>query len=514
MSSLVRLSQSGLWERQRQYYHEKGVEAWNTGTVPHYITNNPVIANAYADLIAAHLEDLAREKALNLKKPVHVVEMGGGSGRLAFLILRRLEALASVLPVKVRYVLTDFTTTNLGHWREHPSFAQAFQDGRLDLAQFDVENDSVLKLEKSGEVLDGSGNPVFFLANYLFDTLTQDCFTIVNGALKEALPNIVYEQDTATVTYSYQDASEEPYGRPEYDSILREYTQKLGDTYFLFPVGPLKCLENLARVAGDRACLITADKSWSRWEDLVGMGEPSLVAHGPSFSMTVNFHAMGLYWQGRGGHVFHTAPRDSMLQISCFTLGLPEKALLKTARVFAEKMDQYGPLDFFNLKGACMEAAQVKNLRFCLEMMRLSSWDPEVLFELADSLSATRMEDASTLNKRELFLALTRCWANYFPIGEQKDVPFEMARVLFRMEYFEHSLKFYEESIRLFGRHKMTHHNMGLCYYYLRRLAQAKQSFEMALELEPGYGAAREWLVRLAPEIEESGTFPAVLAPL
>lgn len=510
MSALVRLSQSGLWERQRQYYHEKGVEAWNTGTVPHYITNNPVIANAYADLVVAHLEDLAREKKLNLKKPVHVVEMGGGSGRLAFLILRRLEALSKLLPVKVRYVLTDFTTTNLGHWREHPSFAPFFADGRLDLAQFDVENDSVLNLEMSGDVLDGSGNPVFFLANYLFDTLTQDCFAVEGGVLKEALPTISYEQETATVSYSYVEAAEAPYGRQDYDAILAQYAKTLGDTCFLFPVGPLKCLENLIRVGGERACLITADKSWSRWEDLVGAGEPSLVAHGPSFSMTVNFHAMGLYWQGRGGHVFHTAARDSMLQISCFCLGLPEKALAKTSWVFHEKIDDYGPLDFFNLKGAITEAAETKNLRFCLEVLRLASWDPEVLFELADSMSAARVEEMSTLNKREIFLALTRTWANYFPIGEAKDVPFEVARILFRMEYFEQSLVFYEESLRLFGPHKMTHHNMGLCYYYLRRLGQAKAAFEKALELDPGYGAAREWLVRLTPELEESGTFVAV----
>jgi tetratricopeptide (TPR) repeat protein len=509
MSALVRLSQSGLWERQRQYYHEKGVQAWNTGTVPHYITNNPVIANAYADLIAAHIDDLARHKALDLKKPVHVVEMGGGSGRLAFLIMRRLEALKDVLPVKVRYVLTDFTTTNLGHWREHPSFAPYFAGGKLDLARFDVENDSVLELEMSGDKLDGTGNPVFFVANYLFDTLTQDCFRINDGVLEEALPKITYAEDTTTVDYTYVAATEAPYGRSEYDEILRQYQQKLGDTSFLFPVGPLKCLEALMRIGGDRVCLITADKSWSRWEDLVGLGDPSLVAHGPSFSMTVNFHAMGMYWEGKGGHVLHTSPRDSMLQISCFCLGPPAKALARTRRAFEDRLDGFGPLDFFNLKSAISEVVESKSLRLGLELMRMSCWDPEILFELADGL-ATRLDDIPTLHKRELFLALTRSWQNYFPIGESKDVPFEIARILFRMEFFEQSLHFYEESLRLFGKHKMTFHNMGLCYYYMRRLSQAREAFESALELEPGYGVAREWLVRLAPEIEESGTFPAL----
>lgn len=511
MSSLVRLSQSGLWERQRQYYDEKGVAAWNTGTVPHYITNNPVIAAAYADLVAGHLQDLARAGQLDTEQPVHLVEMGGGAGRLAFLILRRLDSLREVLPVKVRYVLTDFTRTNLAHWREHPSFAPYLADGRLDLARFDVENDNVLELENSGERLEGLGNPVFFLANYLFDTLTQDCFSMRGGVLHEALPEISYEEETANVSYTLQEASEAPYGRPDYDAILDQYRQRLGDTAFLFPVGPLRCLESLMAVAGGRVCLITADKSWSRWEDLVGMGEPSPVAHGASFSMTVNFHAMGLFWESHGGHVFHTSPRDSMLQISCFCLGLPDSELAATRRAFEDRIDGFGPLDFYSLKVAITEAVGQKSLRLCLELLRLSGWDPEILFELAETLAATKMEDLPTLQKRELFLALTRCWANYFPIGETKDLPFEIARVLFRMEYFEPALAFYQESLRLFGPHKMTYHNMGLCHYYLRRLKQAQAAFASSLELEPSYGPAREWLVRLAPEIEESGTFPAIL---
>lgn len=508
--SLVRLSQSGLWERQREYYHEVGIGAWNTETVPHYITNNPVIANAYADLIAAHLDDLERAGQLDLEKPVHVVEMGGGSGRFAFLVMRRLEALSRVLPVKVRYVLTDFTTTNLQHWREHPSLAPFLADGRLDLARFDVENDSVLDLEISGDQINGSGNPVFFLANYLFDTLTQDCFSIEAGVLREAIPDISYQEADATVEYTHHPASERPYERADYDVILEEYRTRLGDTTFLFPVGPLRCLENLTRIAGDRACLIAADKSWSHWEELIGEVDSSLVAHGLSFSMTVNFHAMGMWWEGRGGQAFHTSPRDSMLQISCFCLGLPEAGLARTVRAFDEKMDQHGPLDFFNLKTAIGECVSKTNFRLCLELMRMSAWDPEVLFEVAESLSAVKIEEISILNKREMFLALTRTWANYYHIGETRDIPFEVARALFRMEYYEHSAAFYETSTRLFGPHKMTYYNMGLCNYNLRRLDRAKECFEKSLELDSGYGVARDWLLRLGPEIEESGTFAAI----
>jgi tetratricopeptide (TPR) repeat protein len=506
--SFVRLSQSGLWDRLREYYDENGVTAWSTGTIPHYITNSPLIANAYADLITAHLDDLARSGALDQNKPVYVVEMGGGSGRLAFYILRRLQARQALLPVKVCYVLTDFTKTNVDHWRQHPSFAPFLSDGTLDLACFDVENDSTLELE-SGAMLDGKGNPVFFLANYLFDSLTQDCFRINEGALEEALPEIVYEEAKPTISYSYQQASETPYERQDYDLILSKYTGTLGDTSLLFPVGPLKCLENLLQMSGNRACLIAADKAWVRWEDLVSLGEPAPSAHGPGFSMTVNFHAMGLWWENLGGQVFHNVPRDSLLKLSCFCLGLADDALPRTRAAFEDKLDHFGPMDFFNLKNV-IEPLEEKNLRLCIELMRLSYWDPDVLYALADSLVALPGV-LSTLHKRELSVALTRSWENHFPIGEDRDLAFEIARVFFRLEFFEQALHFYGESTRIFGEHNKTYHNMGLCFYFLRRLEESKKMFEKSLSLDPGHGVSREWLLQLAPEIEESGTFPGVL---
>ena len=506
----TRLSQSGLWEHQRAYYHKQGVQAWNTGTVPHYVTNNPIIGDAYADLIIAHLDDLEREGALDPAQPVCIVEMGGGSGRLAYYILRRLDKFREQLPVQLRYVLTDFTTTNLEHWREHPKFTPYFEQELLDLAVFDAETTDELVLEKSGLKLDGSGNPVFFIANYVFDSIPLDCFRIHQGTLQEAHAAVTYGEEAISIEYNYQDAEESPYGRKDYDSILRQYRERLGDTHFLFPVGPLRCLENLTKIAGSSLCLLTADKGWTRWEEFVGLGPPPLVEHG-SFSLNVNFHSMGLYWEDLGGQFLCNSQREAMLDICCFSMGLPDAALKRTKRMFADKVESFGPLDFLNLRNAITEATprDKRSLRLCLELLRLSHWDAEVLYEFADPL-ATGSENVSAKEKREIFVTLSKVWANYFPIGETKDVPFEIARILFRLEYYEPSLTFYEESLRLFGTHKMTFHNMGLCYYYLRRLEQAKASFEKSLELDPGYGVARDWLLRLAPEIEESGTFSAV----
>ncbi len=508
----TRLSQSGLWDHQRAYYHNNGVTAWTTDTVPHYVTNCPIIGCGYADVILGYLEDLERSGSLDFEQPVCIVEMGGGSGRLAHYILRRLETFREQLPVRLIYVLTDFTETNLKHWRENPKFAPYFEQGVLDLALFDAETTQELHLERSGIRLDGTGNPVVFVANYLFDTISVDCFRIEQGQLQEALTAIQYGEDQAEVTYTYQDAGDAPYGRSDYDTILERYRQTLGDTHFLFPIGSLRCLDNLAKISGNRTCLITADKSSSRWDDFLGLDSPILVAHGTeSFSFTANFHAMAMYWEGQGGFTYCTTPRDDMLDICCFTLGLPTSDLKRTYREFDDKLDRFGPLDFLNLRNTVLSAtfAEGRSFQFCLELLRLSFWDPEILYEVADAL-ALFSDELESKAKRELFSALSKVWDNYFPIGESRDVPFEIARILFRLEYYEPSLQFYDESLRLFGPHKMTYHNMGLCHYHLRRLGQSRAAFQQALDMDPGYGLARDWLIRIATELEESGSFAAI----
>ena len=62
LQSRQRLSRSLLWQLQRRYFAQAGLDAWRSGTVPHYVTSNPFIARAYAirDELAAlgiQLED-------------------------------------------------------------------------------------------------------------------------------------------------------------------------------------------------------------------------------------------------------------------------------------------------------------------------------------------------------------------------------------------------------------------------------------------------------------------------
>ncbi|MFG6100247.1 hypothetical protein SPB21_33715 [Leptothoe sp. ISB3NOV94-8A] len=117
-----RLSQSNLWKIQRQFFEQQGVKAWNKGTVPHYITSNPFIANAYGKVVYGFLQDWYGSNLSNNKtpgipaQPACIIELGAGSGRFAYHFLKKFFDFFRRSPLKtipIKYVLTDFSDRNL-----------------------------------------------------------------------------------------------------------------------------------------------------------------------------------------------------------------------------------------------------------------------------------------------------------------------------------------------------------------------------------------------------------------
>jgi hypothetical protein len=322
-----RLSESLIWPLQREFYRRRGTSAWTSGELPWYVTSNSFIARAYTRMVAGWLRDLAANGSLDRSQPVYVVELAAGSGHFAFLFLRKLEALLPEVPglmgLDVRYVMTDLPEANLEAWQANERFRPSLENGRLDFALFDLERDVELRLLRSGAVLSpGSvANPVAVLANYAFDSTSQDLFFVKEGALHEGRVTTLSSQEEPdhndpqmlgrlTTRYSQRPAVEPYYGEAALDVLLHEYRDRLGDTAVLVPIGAIHCFENLARLSGGRLLLVSADKGVTGVEEIVAQAEPHRVRHGDCFSMDVNFHAIGRYVEARGG-----APRMSLMHI-------------------------------------------------------------------------------------------------------------------------------------------------------------------------------------------------------
>lgn len=512
-----RLSESMLWSILRDYYDRSGLTAWNSGSIPFYITNTPRLAAAWADVAVGYLRDLAWAELLDFEAPVYMVELGSGSGRHGFLLLRALEELAQAYPLrnlKVCLVLADLSQRNLDFYRSHPRFETYLEAGRLDFACFNAEQGETLELQYSGTTLRAGElkNPMIFVANYLLDSLSQDAFRVESGELKECLPRLVAPAELdmddpkllkkIKVKYDYHEVDPDYYEDETWNAILEEYRDRLGDTAFSFPVGPLNCLANLGRVAGGRMLFLTADKAWSRIADLVGLDDPDPVLHGGGFSMTVNFHALDVYLAKMGGLALHSTLRDAVLEASAFVLEPGLEDFPESGLAFEKAIEDFGPIDFFSVKECLQGEVREPSLRLAIDLLRLSRWDPQTLYDFSEAL-LERVEHADPDVQREVRIALLRVWDNFYSIGDEIDVPFEIARIFYRLDHYLDAVKFYRVSLDMFGYHKMTVHNVGLCYYYMRELEEALHWFDRALELDADYGPSREWRLRVKAEMGE-----------
>ena len=500
-----RLSRSLLWRLQQNYFERNGIEAWRSGAVPHHITSSPFIADAYARVVLGFLRDWSA--SLDRSQPVHIIELGSGSGRFAYSFLKKFLNLqrSSVLKdIPVKYVMTDFTESNLEHWRTHPSLLPLFKEGSLDIARFDLESDVQLELLNSSQILSSATlrNPLIVISNYVFDSTPQDAFvTAEEESLFELLITLnspQVELDTADpdiLSRVQISANENPingnyYEDPAWNRILLEYKQRLTGTAFLFPTAALQCIQNLHRLSGGRMLLLSGDQGYSRDDALkLETGIPTFVFHG-SFSMMVDYQIIGEYCRDLGARVLHPSRPAEHLNISAFMFGAVPGDFVETRQAYAEAIEKFGPDDFFTLKEGLTHTYDVLTLDEILAFLRLSCFDYKRFCQCLPALKK-QLPEMTGPQKQQLHEAIVKVWDCYLPIGEESDLAFDLGTLLLEMEFYAEAVDFLQRSVDLYGLAPGTAYNLAVCYYSLGQMDHALDHVDQSLSLDREFVEAR-----------------------
>ena len=525
-----RLSESLLWRLQKNFFESLGAHAWTQGIVPHYVTSNGWIADAYAKVVLGWLRDCAGTASrapasfppLDLRHPVYVLELGCGSGRFGFHFFSRLLDLlnrSSLNHVPVRYVLTDFTEKNLEPLRSHPAFQPWIEAGLLDFARYDAGQDgqeaAEIRLERSGEVLSPQTlrNPLIVIANYVFDSVPQDAFAVRGGEIFELTPILTLpEEETdldeptilqrVEVTWERRPAADDYYrqlGDPELDAVLREAAAGLTQTTLLFPLAAIRCLRHLSRLADGRLLLLSGDKGYCREELRDGRDDPAVTLHG-SFSMMVDYHALGRWIAQQGGEFLCTTHLHSSLNVVAGLLGTPPGGTVETRLAFDEAIERQGPDDFFDLKVSFGTAYDDLPLDQLLAWLRISGWDANVLLGAWPTLMK-HAAGAPGVHRLEIYRAVYEIWDHYFPLHEAKDLAFHLGVLLCEIECYGDALAFFHESAAVYGPNPATVFNIGLCLFHLGQLDEARQQVDQALAEAPDFEPAVELRKEIARAI-------------
>ncbi|MBI5273115.1 MAG: hypothetical protein HY861_03945 [Chlamydiia bacterium] len=376
---ITRLSESILWQLQSTAYAQFGVKSWTQVGVPFHITNNARIAKSYAQIAHAAMRDA----------PMTILEIGGGSGKFAFLFITELLALTRA---PFQYLLTDCAEKNVLFWQTHPYFASWIKEGRLRTDVYDPLTSPLL-----------SCRPDLVIANYVFDTVPQDLFRIEQGKLFEGMielssddPEVMWDDPKIIPhlqdAYSFHPCSEESAAHP----IVKSYQNRFENLSFFLPVGALQTLNRLRSFCRPDCLFLAADRGICEEKELVAQSEPHMSLHG-TFSFPVNFHAIGEWMRHQGGEsVFFKAESfDFAVTLSSFA-----PLVCGVRQRFSEQM--FGSFEMLTL-----------------EDLEKANWDPTLFFSLFKSFQQ-QYEDASEAEKQRLEGGMRCVRERFFPLSREE----------------------------------------------------------------------------------------------
>ncbi|MCM3133778.1 tetratricopeptide repeat protein [Paenibacillus polysaccharolyticus] len=507
----VRFSEAPVWDWQRAYYEQMGLEAWENHQVPQYITSNPFIATAYAEMIFSFLQDLAIQGGQH--EMVTIIELGAGAGRLAHQVLNKLSALKEIAGMDLppfRYVMTDLAMENVTGWKEHPSMQAYIEQGILDFARFDAIRDTELNLIISEKTVTQGDlqQPLLLIANYFFDSIPQDLIYIGEGQVFECdllveLPQHAAEQKPAeilekmTLQYNYRpapDYTEETY---PYSELISLYRAELEDSHILIPSAGLGCLERLSKLSRSGYVLITADKGDHRLDYWKYAEPPEFALHG-SFSLSANYHAIKAVMEQQGASTYFTAHHYKDLNVGMILMLEEPNRYVNTRLAYHRFVERFGPDDFFSLKEWADLKVEQMNLRQLLAFWRLGGYDAEFLMVSFPRFKEL-LDDASDEEMFDLQFGIKRMWSSYYAMEHRNQVALISGQLLLEMFMYEEAKIFLEElptgnpdvlTAESDAQQITVLYDLAVCCYELEMEQEALDYARLILEIDPNHEEA------------------------
>lgn len=506
---LTTFSQSPLWQLQRQYFEETHIDAWRQGDVPHYVTSNPHMAETYARLLLAFFRD--RQKIHPSQAPIYIVELGTGSGRFSYHLLKAFTRLLETTEANVApfvYVMTDFVEETLEFWEGHLRLQPFFAQGILDYALFDAEKDATLRLKKSGKIIDAQSTtqPIVAIANYFFDSIPQDLFYFQGGTAQVPLVQLegyapaseqsAREQlEALEVSYQYETLTDTPYQHLLQKQLFRDYQHYLTDSHLLFPSIGIQCIDRLKDLSQEGLLLITADKAIHRIENWHYRSAPYIAKHG-SFSLTANYHALKEHCRlSQGKTLFPTHPVASITIGTLLYLKKPQQHH-EVITSYQQHVNDFGPDDYFSIKKHIEQQIPQLSTHDLLAYLRLSGYDARLFHQFLPRLH--ELVEEFTEDERFTVLQMAgRIWDGHYPLGETVDMAFEIGTLLLNLAFFQEALNFFHLSEKIYGKKTTVTFAKAAAYALNNHPQKAIDLLNELLHKDPLHRPAQELLHEL-----------------
>lgn len=507
---MTSLSKSILWQRMYEYYAQMGTEVWEEEVVPQQITNNTYLANIYAKLIVAQIQDyISAHGKPDDDLPFYVLEIGAGHGRLSFYLLENLRQAFKVFewPKKwLKFIMTDISAKSLETWKSHHALKPFIEEGWLDIAMYNAMQESEIKLAISGKKIKANSinKPLFVICNYIFDTLVQDAFQVINHHLHEVELVIKNEQKiekgdlknyfkNARYKFVKHPISTNFYNKkPILNKILKAYEAECENTTFLMPLGAFQCIENIKKLTKGPVMFLVSDKGLTDKDLFEENDDPDISFHG-SVSMMVNFDALRRYTELCSGKCLLMGDKGSDFQVASFVFQA-DYQIPNTTYAFNNSLSCFSPQDLFDI---CYidddPITNFKSLEAIVNILNLAEWDPTIFYDYYEQMiEKLENEDITFGVQHSILNGLERAWRYFFKLEKSQDLPFAIGSILYNMDFNEKAIEFYNYSLEFFGKDKDTYFNLALAYQAVGDYAKAQEMINESLKVGPKSKAIAE----------------------
>lgn len=503
-------NESPLWQRQREFFLDVGSRAWTEGIVPHYVTSNPSIASFYIEQLLAHWRYALDQRRLDITQPVYILELGAGSGVFSYAFLRQLsERLKGTLLQELKwvYVISDLVVENLNFCRTHPKLKPFIEQGQLDFAHYDAELDQSIQLQYSGAILGKNSlhNTISVIANYIFDGLTQDLLHFKNGDIYQshiAIEHSSNQQETLAVKNDWQPLTSIQSKPKNQHSLLHTYQRQLEDISVLIPQGALDVLDQLRTWSRDSLLVLSADKGFSTLQQWIEQEEASFVFHG-SFSLPVNFHALGHYVEQHQGVADYSPHREEGLLFATFLLNASSQPVIESylTKTIQQQLQTFNPDDMYLIKKSLELTVAQLSAEQMLAYVRLSHWDYRVLSLCIPSL--LEKIDTLTIHQRDQWIeALTLSYESYYPLEDENEPRFLMGVLAEHLGAWGLAIQCFENLLDVYKEEPLTLYHMAYCYVELGEYSSAKNMLSVCRTLSESENYPQELVQKLSDYLQ------------
>ncbi|MEJ2754741.1 MAG: hypothetical protein P8104_02635 [Gammaproteobacteria bacterium] len=134
-------SEAIRWTLQKDYFEQRGPEAWRQRDIPFRVTSNSLAAKQNVLMVLDSISAQQHIGSLNKSDAIVILELGCGLGLFAYHFLRQFELICQEQNrsdfSRLQYVATDYVQSNVEAITQYPHMQLYLKSGHLQVGQID-----------------------------------------------------------------------------------------------------------------------------------------------------------------------------------------------------------------------------------------------------------------------------------------------------------------------------------------------------------------------------------------